>query len=136
MRSIRKFIFSRSPSPIKSPSRLKTFRAVPYSAMKLYSATNDDKENIINGCSLPELTPRSKQRQYQQQQQQQRMASPSRSAIWHEDPAKLFVAAMNSRAHELGMTHTHYANPHGLMAKGFWSCARDAALVYIQYIDT
>jgi D-alanyl-D-alanine carboxypeptidase (penicillin-binding protein 5/6) len=36
-----------------------------------------------------------------------------------------FVAMMNTRAKELGLTHTHYANPHGLDAPGHHSTVRD-----------
>ncbi len=36
-----------------------------------------------------------------------------------------FVAAMNARATELGLTHTHFANPHGLDAPGHQASAAD-----------
>lgn len=36
-----------------------------------------------------------------------------------------FVAAMNARATELGLTHTHFANPHGLDDPGHVSSAAD-----------
>jgi D-alanyl-D-alanine carboxypeptidase (penicillin-binding protein 5/6) len=36
-----------------------------------------------------------------------------------------FVADMNARARELGLTHTRFANPHGLDAPGHHSSARD-----------
>jgi D-alanyl-D-alanine carboxypeptidase (penicillin-binding protein 5/6) len=36
-----------------------------------------------------------------------------------------FVAMMNARAKELGLRHTHYANPHGLDAPGHYSTVRD-----------
>ncbi len=36
-----------------------------------------------------------------------------------------FVDKMNKRAQELGMTHTHYVNPHGLDADGHYTCAAD-----------
>jgi D-alanyl-D-alanine carboxypeptidase len=36
-----------------------------------------------------------------------------------------FVDLMNERAAELGLTHTHFANPHGLDAPGHYSSARD-----------
>jgi len=36
-----------------------------------------------------------------------------------------FVALMNRRADELGLTHTSFANPHGLDAPGHYSSARD-----------
>ncbi|HEX6797096.1 MAG TPA: serine hydrolase [Ktedonobacterales bacterium] len=38
-----------------------------------------------------------------------------------------FVAMMNARAQQLGLTHTHFANPHGLDAPGHYTTARDLA---------
>ena len=38
-----------------------------------------------------------------------------------------FVALMNEKAQELGMTHTSFANPSGLDAQGHYSCALDMA---------
>lgn len=38
-----------------------------------------------------------------------------------------FVGAMNAKAVELGLTNTHFANPHGLEAKDHYSSARDLA---------
>lgn len=38
-----------------------------------------------------------------------------------------FVAQMNARAAELGMTHTHFVNPHGLEQEGHYSCVEDLA---------
>ncbi|MHB8868720.1 MAG: D-alanyl-D-alanine carboxypeptidase family protein [Thermoleophilia bacterium] len=38
-----------------------------------------------------------------------------------------FVEAMNAKAAELGLTNTHFANPHGLEAKEHYSSARDLA---------
>lgn len=38
-----------------------------------------------------------------------------------------FVAAMNAKAVSLGLTNTHFANPHGLEAKDHYSSARDLA---------
>lgn len=38
-----------------------------------------------------------------------------------------FVALMNSKAHDLGLTNTHFQNPHGLDADGHYSTARDMA---------
>lgn len=38
-----------------------------------------------------------------------------------------FVAAMNQRAAELDLQHTHFANPHGLDSDGNFSTARDMA---------
>lgn len=40
-----------------------------------------------------------------------------------------FVAQMNARAAELGMTETHFANCHGLNEDGHYSCARDVAIM-------
>src|SRR5439155_22310853 len=36
-----------------------------------------------------------------------------------------FVAMMNAKARELGLTETHFANPDGLDAAGHYSSARD-----------
>lgn len=36
-----------------------------------------------------------------------------------------FVDLMNQKAQQLGMTHTHFENPHGLEEDGHYSCARD-----------
>ncbi len=38
-----------------------------------------------------------------------------------------FVALMNQKAEELGMTHSHFANPNGLDAEGHYASARDMA---------
>lgn len=38
-----------------------------------------------------------------------------------------FVAMMNSKAQELGMDGSHFANPHGLNAEGHFSTAKDLA---------
>ena len=40
-----------------------------------------------------------------------------------------FVARMNERARELGLTGTHFANSHGLDDPNHWSTARDMALL-------
>jgi D-alanyl-D-alanine carboxypeptidase len=40
-----------------------------------------------------------------------------------------FVALMNQRAQELGLTHTHFVNPHGLGAPGHFTSARDLAVL-------
>jgi D-alanyl-D-alanine carboxypeptidase (penicillin-binding protein 5/6) len=40
-----------------------------------------------------------------------------------------FVALMNQRAQELGLAHTHYANPHGLDAPDHYTSARDLAVL-------
>lgn len=42
------------------------------------------------------------------------------------DDAK-FVDMMNAKASELGLSHTHFANPHGLEEEGHHSCAADLA---------
>lgn len=40
-----------------------------------------------------------------------------------------FVDMMNTRAQQLGLTHTHFANPHGLDAPGHHTSARDLAVL-------
>jgi len=40
-----------------------------------------------------------------------------------------FVAMMNERAQQLGLTRTHYVNPHGLGAPGHYTSARDLAVL-------
>jgi serine-type D-Ala-D-Ala carboxypeptidase (penicillin-binding protein 5/6) len=40
-----------------------------------------------------------------------------------------FVVLMNARAQQLGLTHTHFANPHGLDAPGHYTSARDLAVL-------
>lgn len=40
-----------------------------------------------------------------------------------------FVALMNQKAAELGCTHTHFMNPHGLTQKGHYTTARDLATI-------
>lgn len=40
-----------------------------------------------------------------------------------------FVAMMNARAAQLGLTHTHYVTPHGLDAPGHYTSARDLAVL-------
>jgi D-alanyl-D-alanine carboxypeptidase (penicillin-binding protein 5/6) len=40
---------------------------------------------------------------------------------------KAFVGKMNQKAHTLGLTNTHYANPHGLDEKGHYTSAMDNA---------
>ncbi len=44
-----------------------------------------------------------------------------------ESPSRGFIAEMNRRAAELGLSETHYENPHGLSARGHQSSARDLA---------
>ncbi|MCE5195602.1 MAG: D-alanyl-D-alanine carboxypeptidase [Negativicutes bacterium] len=43
-----------------------------------------------------------------------------------------FVAMMNAQAKELGMTHSHFANPHGLDAKDHYMSAADIAALCSQ----
>jgi D-alanyl-D-alanine carboxypeptidase len=38
-----------------------------------------------------------------------------------------FAALMNAKAEQLGMTHSHFINPHGLDAEGHYSSALDMA---------
>lgn len=40
-----------------------------------------------------------------------------------------FVALMNQRAQQLGLTRTHFQNPHGLDAPGHYTTARDLAVL-------
>ena len=40
-----------------------------------------------------------------------------------------FVQMMNEKAAELGCTHTHFNNPHGLPDENHYTCARDMALI-------
>ena len=40
-----------------------------------------------------------------------------------------FLERMNEKAAELGLSHTHFENPHGLDAKGHYSCAADLARI-------
>jgi D-alanyl-D-alanine carboxypeptidase len=40
-----------------------------------------------------------------------------------------FVAMMNQRAQQLGLTHTHFVNPHGLGANGHYTSAHDLAVL-------
>lgn len=43
--------------------------------------------------------------------------------------AEKFVDMMNQKAKELGMTHTHYSWPNGLIDEDNYSCARDMAIL-------
>jgi D-alanyl-D-alanine carboxypeptidase (penicillin-binding protein 5/6) len=65
--------------------------------------------------------------------------------IGTEHPTRGFIAEMNRQAAVLGMSDTHYENPHGLPAKGHQSSARDlvklayAAMqnpLFRQYVNT
>ncbi len=40
-----------------------------------------------------------------------------------------FVEMMNNKCEEIGCTHTHFVNPHGLDAEGHYSSARDMGLM-------
>lgn len=44
-----------------------------------------------------------------------------------KDPVNRFASMMNARAVEMGLQDTHFANPHGLDAKGHYSSAYDLA---------
>ena len=46
-----------------------------------------------------------------------------------QDPLELFVAAMNAEAARLGMTKTHYTNPHGLTNESHLSTVADLAIL-------
>ncbi|HEX9067888.1 MAG TPA: D-alanyl-D-alanine carboxypeptidase family protein, partial [Ktedonobacterales bacterium] len=46
-----------------------------------------------------------------------------------------FVALMNQRAQELGMTHTHYMNPHGLDDVGHYTSAHDLVTVSVAAVQ-
>ncbi len=46
-----------------------------------------------------------------------------------------FVARMNETARALGMTHSHFENPHGLHAEGQETTARDLALLAAAYLE-
>jgi len=46
-----------------------------------------------------------------------------------------FVLQMNKRAAELGLKNTHFANPHGLEAKGHYTSAYDLALLTRQALS-
>ncbi len=47
----------------------------------------------------------------------------------HAGSEAAFAEKMNAKALELGMTNSHFVNPHGLTAPGQHSCARDMALL-------
>lgn len=40
-----------------------------------------------------------------------------------------FVESMNKKAKDLGLTHTHFVNPHGLDAEGHYTSAHDMAMM-------
>lgn len=45
-----------------------------------------------------------------------------------------FADAMNAKARELGLTNTHFVNPHGLPDEDHYSTARDLAILARQYL--
>lgn len=55
------------------------------------------------------------------------------------DPYQTFIDAMNAKAAELGMSHTVFANPHGLDFDGwegdFHSSARDVAIMFARAME-
>ena len=55
----------------------------------------------------------------------QRVGVPSGGNGTRSVPTTFFIAEMNRRANELGMSDTHYENPHGLPARGHQSSCRD-----------
>lgn len=50
-------------------------------------------------------------------------------AIACDGSIEKFAERMNVRAKTLGLTHTHFANPHGLSASGHYTTARELALI-------
>lgn len=46
-----------------------------------------------------------------------------------------FVACMNQRAKELGATHTHFVNPHGLHSDNHYTTAYDLYLIFRELIS-
>lgn len=46
-----------------------------------------------------------------------------------------FVALMNETAAELGLTHSHFANPNGLDAEGHYSSARDLSVLAARALE-
>jgi D-alanyl-D-alanine carboxypeptidase (penicillin-binding protein 5/6) len=54
------------------------------------------------------------------------------------DPMRTFVAMMNRRVERMGLKDTHFANPHGLDAKGHYSSAYDLVSLtwYAMRFDT
>ncbi len=53
-----------------------------------------------------------------------------------QDPLELFVAAMNAEAARLGMTKTHYTNPHGLTNESHQSTVADLAILARATLDS
>ncbi len=56
-------------------------------------------------------------------------------AIYCGGTVEGFVALMNDKAHRLGLTNTHFANPNGLDAPGHYSTARDLAVLAAYAMD-
>mmetsp|Transcript_1840 Transcript_1840/g.1729 ORF Transcript_1840/g.1729 Transcript_1840/m.1729 type:complete len:197 (-) Transcript_1840:488-1078(-) len=52
-----------------------------------------------------------------------------KSKIEIKNPVRYFLREMNRTAKELGMTNTHFANPHGLINKYNRSTARDMGIL-------
>ncbi len=50
-------------------------------------------------------------------------------AIACDGSIEAFTERMNAKAKSLGLTHTHFANPHGLSASGHYTTARELALL-------
>ncbi len=50
-------------------------------------------------------------------------------AIACDGSAEKFAERMNAKAASMGLTHTHFANPHGLSAAGHYTTARELALI-------
>ena len=50
-------------------------------------------------------------------------------AIYCGGTVEGFAQLMNDKAHRLGMTNSHFVNPHGLDAPGHYSTARDMAIL-------
>ena len=49
----------------------------------------------------------------------------------HSGDQEAFARAMNTKARNIGMNHSHFKNPHGLTRSGQYSTARDAAILAI-----
>ena len=60
-----------------------------------------------------------------------RLAPPAEASATttETDPLLLFVAAMNAEATRLGMTNTHFSNPHGLSEKSHLTTVSDLAIL-------
>ena len=53
-------------------------------------------------------------------------------AIACDGSIEAFAERMNARAQSLGLTHTRFANPHGLSASGHYTTARELALITME----